>query len=73
MIFAIVCAAGGTVLTLIGPDKLSEMTDTITEGVMTGIDMDAISSIGFTLVILYSVSAVLSFVQNMGEIAFLTR
>lgn len=65
MIFAIVCAAGGTVLTLIGPDKLSEMTDTITEGVMTGIDMDAISSIGFTLVILYSVSAVLSFVQNI--------
>ncbi len=27
---AILCAAAGTVLTLIGPDKLSEMTDTIT-------------------------------------------
>lgn len=29
---AILCAAAGTVLTLIGPDKLSEMTDTITAG-----------------------------------------
>ena len=29
---ALICAAAGTVLTLIGPDKLSEMTDTITEG-----------------------------------------
>lgn len=30
---AILCAAAGTVLTLIGPDKLSEMTDTITAGI----------------------------------------
>lgn len=30
---AILCAAAGTVLTLIGPDKLSYMTDTITAGI----------------------------------------
>lgn len=30
---AILCAAAGTVLTLIGPDKLSKMTDTITAGI----------------------------------------
>lgn len=30
---AILCAAAGTVLTLIGPDKLSDMTDTITAGI----------------------------------------
>ena len=30
---AILCASAGTVLTLIGPDKLSDMTDTITEGI----------------------------------------
>ena len=29
---ALICAAAGTVLTLIGPDKLSDMTDAITEG-----------------------------------------
>ena len=32
-VIAMICAAMGTVLTLIGPDKLSEMTDTITEGI----------------------------------------
>ena len=34
IIIAILCAAGGTVLTLAGPDKLSEITDTITQGIM---------------------------------------
>ena len=32
-VVAIVCASVGTVLTLIGPDKLSDMTDTITSGI----------------------------------------
>ena len=32
-VIAMICAAVGTVLMLIGPDKLSEMTDTITEGI----------------------------------------
>ncbi len=32
-VIALICAALGTMLTLIGPDKLSEMTDTITEGI----------------------------------------
>lgn len=34
IIIAIICACGGTVLTLIGPDKISEITDTITKGIM---------------------------------------
>ncbi|MGN0403441.1 MAG: ABC transporter ATP-binding protein [Acetatifactor sp.] len=33
IVIALICAVLGTVLTLIGPDKLSEMTDCITEGV----------------------------------------
>ena len=33
IIIALVCAAAGTVLTLIGPDKLSDMTDTVTAGI----------------------------------------
>ena len=65
MIIAVVCAAIGTVLTLLGPDKLSELTDLITKGIMTGIDMDAVKVIGFTLVAYYAISAVLSLVQNL--------
>ena len=30
IIIAILCAVGGTIFTLAGPDKLSEITDTVT-------------------------------------------
>lgn len=65
MIAALFCAAIGTVLTLIGPDKLSELTDLITEGIMTGIDMDGVAVIAFTLVAYYGFSAVLSLIQGL--------
>ncbi len=47
MIIAIVFAAVGTVCTLIGPDKLSEMTDTITAGVKP--DTDKLTEITETM------------------------
>lgn len=61
---AIIFAAMGTVLTLIGPDKLSELTNLITEGIMTGIDMAAVRTIGLTLVSYYVLSYVLSAIQG---------
>lgn len=64
LILAIVCASIGTVLTLNGPDKLSEMIDYITAGIMTGIDLDAVAKIGFTLVSFYAASYILSAVQG---------
>lgn len=44
MVIAILCAGIGTVLTLIGPDKLSDMTDCITEGIKP--DTDVFEEIG---------------------------
>ncbi len=64
VIVAVACAAGGTILTLIGPDKLSDLTDLIAEGLLSGIDMDSVMQICFTLVALYGVSLVLSLVQG---------
>lgn len=64
ILVAILCAAGGTIFTLVGPDKLSDLTAVITEGMMTGIDLAAVSRIGFTLVAFYLCSVVLSFVQH---------
>jgi len=65
MIAALACAALGTVLTLLGPDQLSEMTNLITDGLMTGIDMGAVAKIGLTLVALYGLSAILSLGQGI--------
>ena len=64
IITAIVCAALGSVFTLVGPNKLSEITNLITEGIVTGIDLNAVVKICLTLVILYAMSAVLSFAQG---------
>ncbi len=66
-VIAILCSAIGTVLMLIGPDKLSELTDTITEGIMppaTSIDMDKVVQIGLTLVVFYLMSYLLSAIQG---------
>lgn len=64
IIIAVICVIFGTVLTLIGPDKLSELTDIITAGIMTGIDLDKVTEIGLTLVIFYVASAILTFSQH---------
>ena len=65
IVVAIICAVIGTVLTLIGPDKLKEITNLITAGIMTGIDMDGVAKIGFTLIAFYVISYILSAVQSL--------
>lgn len=64
VIFAAVLAMAGSICSLIGPDKLSEMTDLITQGLMSGIDMEGVQKIAFTLLFLYGISAVFSYIQS---------
>jgi ATP-binding cassette, subfamily B, multidrug efflux pump len=61
---ALLCAAIGSVLSLVGPNKLSEITNLITAGFMKGIDIAAVTKIGITLVVIYAFSALLSFFQG---------
>lgn len=64
IVVALICAMAGTILTILGPDKLSDLTKVITEGIATGIDMERVKSIGLTLVAFYVGSAILSFGQQ---------
>ena len=64
IVVALICAVAGTILTILGPDKLSDLTKVITEGIATGIDMEGVKSIGLTLVAFYVASAILSFGQQ---------
>ena len=64
IVVALICAVAGTILTILGPDKLSDLTKVITEGIVTGIDMERVKSIGLTLVAFYVGSAILSFGQQ---------
>lgn len=73
VVTALVLAAIGTVMQIIGPDRLKEMTNLIMKAlpslvnglpVMGRIDMDAVRRIAITLVIFYSGAAVLGFMQG---------
>ena len=64
IVVALICAVAGTILTILGPDKLSDLTKVITEGIATGIDMERVKSIGLTLVAFYVGSVILSFGQQ---------
>ena len=59
-----VMAVGGAALNLVGPSKLSEITDLVTQGLSTSIDLEAIGSLAALLAVLYAAGFLLSFVQG---------
>ena len=61
---AVVMACIGTVLTLLGPNMLSDMTDLIQEGIFGTMDLEAVVSIALTLVVIYATSSILTFLQQ---------
>ena len=63
-VIALVVACVGTVLTLAGPNLISDVTDLIQEGLYGPMDLDGVVSICLILVALYALSAVLTFVQQ---------
>ncbi|MGN0612753.1 MAG: ABC transporter ATP-binding protein [Porcipelethomonas sp.] len=71
IVLALALAITGAILSLIGPNKLKDLTDLVTEGlsqvrfgIMNGIDMDAITDICYTLIVLYSMSCIFSYTQS---------
>lgn len=64
VIVALIFAVGGSVATIIGPEKISDLMNEITSGIMTGVDMDAIKKICYTLVAIYAGGAVLNYSQQ---------
>lgn len=61
---ALVFAVAGSVATIIGPEKISDLMNEIMAGIVAGIDMDAVVSICTTLVVIYAVGALLSYAQQ---------
>lgn len=64
VIIALIFAVGGSLTTIIGPEKISDLMNEITSGIITGIDIDAIKKICYTLVVIYAVGAVLNYSQQ---------
>ncbi|MGL4696556.1 ABC transporter ATP-binding protein [Enterococcus larvae] len=63
-IAAVILAVIGSITSIIGPDKLSEITDLITAGLQTSIDLDQITSICLTLAIIYGIGILMSYGQG---------
>ena len=64
LVIAIACAMGGTILTIIGPRQISKIADIIAAGLTGPMDFDKISQIAITLVILYTIAWILSYLQG---------
>ncbi|MBP8641025.1 MAG: ABC transporter ATP-binding protein [Oscillospiraceae bacterium] len=72
IIIAFVLSIAGAIFTIIGPDRLREITNLIIEGTKasamsagaTGIDLEKIGSIALTLAILYGIGALCSYGQG---------
>ncbi len=64
IVFSLILAAAGAVLTIIGPDKIGEMTTLMQQGLYGEIDFKAITELGVFLVIIYLASAVFNFVVH---------
>lgn len=65
LIIAIVLAVAGVVLELIGPNQLSKITNLIKDGLITGVDIDAVTSVAIVLVIIYIASALFTLTEGV--------
>ena len=63
LLVAVVAAVCSSIITVYGPTKIKEITNLISDGLMTGIDLEAVSSIASFLVILYVLGIILNYTQ----------
>ena len=62
---ALILSMASSILSIIGPDKLKDMTNVIVSGLMTGIDMNEIKRIGLLLVGFYTFSLIFNYIQSL--------
>lgn len=65
VVVALILAAASAIITIIGPDKVGEIANVISDGLLGEIDLAAITKIGATLVCLYCLSAAFSFCRTI--------
>lgn len=65
MVIAMVFSFITSLFTIISPDKLKDMTAEIEKGLMSSIDMDAVTKIAIFLIVLVVAGAVLGYIQSV--------
>ena len=64
VVTALIFAIGGSVATIVGPEKIGDLMNTITDGILFGVDMSSFMEICITLIVIYSVGTLLSYGQQ---------
>ncbi|MDN6626039.1 MAG: ABC transporter ATP-binding protein/permease [Pisciglobus halotolerans] len=64
VIFSLLLAMGAAIISLVGPNKISDMTDMITKGLQGQIDIAGVEKIAYFLVILYVIGYVGNYAQG---------
>lgn len=64
LIIAIVLASVASIFSIIGPDKIKEITNEIVIGISSGINLDNIKKITIFLVIIYGLSFIFNYIEN---------
>ncbi len=65
MVVAVLLSFLGSLLSVVGPDKIKDLTAVIEEGILTGIDMEAVKGIAILLIIIYGLSILFSYIQSL--------
>ena len=64
MIVSLIMSFVSSALAIIGPDKLKDITNVITNNIMTEIPLDEVKSIAIILVIIYTISAIFGYFEG---------
>jgi len=64
LIFSIVLAIGSAITTIIGPDKIKNLTNEIVSSMITGIDMKKVMNIALGILALYLMSSIFNYIQH---------
>ena len=64
ILIAVILSCASSILAILGPDRLKEITNEITRGLMTGIDVDKIKKIANILIVFYASSFVFNYLQS---------
>lgn len=63
-VISIIFAASGVYTSVIGPEKISELMNLITGGIVGGIDIDTVVNVSMTLAAIYVIGSILRYAQH---------
>ena len=64
VILALILACLSAILTIIGPNKIGDITNLIADGFATGIDINGITKTAIVLIVIYCLGALFTFIQQ---------